>query len=1135
MSGQALTAFLTANLDALDPDTRQAVLAAGSPSSGVRVDATPAGPVLFVSGEEGRWIPAHSRRDPAAEAARWLAAELGEGSLPDPVFVVRPGLGYAIDAILARTPTARVVAIEPDPALARALLERRAWTNELREGRLVLLCGPAYPGVDALWKIVGDPDAEPVLLVHPVLARLQPERTHAAISVARRIAFDARANLAARRHFAGRYLLNTIENLPVLARTSDVARLAGAGEGTPAVIVGAGPSLDRTYDALAAVRDRVLLVAADTALRPLLSAGIEPDAAVAVDPGEANARHLLGLPPAPRTVLVCEGCLDPRVLRAWAPRLFTFKVSPHHPWPWLEAHGLARHLLPAWGSVVTSAFELALLLGCAPIVFVGLDLAFTRGQPYCRGVTFEEEWTDACAWGVPLPRQWAGMLARWPVVTLPDVAGGETRSAPHLVAFRDWIVSRAARAAGRRVVNATGAGILAGPAIEQAEVERLPALVGTDLKPRALLASAAGWTSVPARLRAGVERVAAGEAAETAIYETWEAFALGRVSRAEIEEAVARAAAGLRDLGRHAGGDAPAGHSASTAQQPTGGDPVAMGSFQGPVAAAGRHLPSPERAALVRAGLSGEPLPDWALASLLRLSGGMRLFEPGHRAEADALVASLVERVRHPTWRARALGRTVAEAASAPPSALFDWPPEARSQVVRLEELYAAWLAGAGRGPDCRADAVRPAAAMPPSCAARTVPGRVRDVAAAGSRCASSRQAWLALIEMWAAAGSGGAACPEAGTRLLHLVAAARRHLWPPGANATAGAGVVVRAAVEARGRRRRLAALAATSDAMHALVGLLAPGRRPDPETGARALSSRPLLDIQGGEVRVAVRLRLAGGRDAATDPRRHLLTSPVSWVPVRRLSGTTCPPAPLASIDPDGAAIVTPRESRQSVRVTECGTTLLEPWPYPIVGEMQWEAGGPRIAWSQAPVPRILRRDHAAGPVIADEVPFVPISVARLEDGRLVWTSHDGLWWWEPGRGGSRLHAMPSAVFVAREGGTWLVDPIPTEGGRLVRRRERRGWRLSADGTRLEVRDLPEEGQAWGDARAAGRHARAYPDADTIRLATSSGAALRLACPWPRSVVWLGQSLLACTSDGTVLVFEHLGQALGNVPAGG
>jgi hypothetical protein len=128
-----------------------------------------------------------------------------------------------------------------------------------------------------------------------------------------------------------------------------------------------------------------------------------------------------------------------------------------------------------------------------------------------------------------------------------------------------------------------------------------------------------------------------------------------------------------------------------------------------------------------------------------------------------------------------------------------------------------------------------------------------------------------------------------------------------------------------------------------------------------------------------------------------------------------------------------------------------------------------------------------------------------------------------------------MPSAVFVAREGGTWLVDPIPTEGGRLVRRRERRGWRLSADGTRLEVRDLPEEGQAWGDARAAGRHARAYPDADTIRLATSSGAALRLACPWPRSVVWLGQSLLACTSDGTVLVFEHLGQALGNVPAGG
>jgi hypothetical protein len=387
---------------------------------------------------------------------------------------------------------------------------------------------------------------------------------------------------------------------------------------------------------------------------------------------------------------------------------------------------------------------------------------------------------------------------------------------------------------------------------------------------------------------------------------------------------------------------------------------------------------------------------------------------------------------------------------------------------------------------------------------------------------------------MWTVAGAGETACPEAGARLRRLAAAARHRLWRHGANAAGGADVVVRLSVQARGQRRRVAALATTFDVMPALVGLVAADGHPQHAAGGSPCSSQPLLEVGGGEVRVAVRLSLAGGRDGAPDPRRYLFSAPISWVRARRLSGTAFPPAPLASIDPDGAAIVTPRESRQSVRLTEDGMTRLEPWPHPIVGEVQWEAGGPRIAWSQAPVPRILKRDRPAGPVIADEVPFIPISVARLEDGRLVWTSHDGLWWWEPGRGGRHLHAIPSAVFVAREGGTWLVDPIPTDGGRLIRRREQRGWRLSADAARLEERDLPEEGQAWGDARAGGRHARAYPDADTIRLATPGREALRLACPWPRSVVWLGESLLACTSDGTVFLFERLARVLDEAHAG-
>ena len=74
------------------------------------------------------------------------------------------------------------------------------------------------------------------------------------------------------------------------------------------------PSLDRNLGEIVEHRRRALVVAADTALRPLLAAGVQPDLVVGVDPSEANARHLTDLSSCPGTWLVAEGSLDPVAL-----------------------------------------------------------------------------------------------------------------------------------------------------------------------------------------------------------------------------------------------------------------------------------------------------------------------------------------------------------------------------------------------------------------------------------------------------------------------------------------------------------------------------------------------------------------------------------------------------------------------------------------------------------------------------------------------------------------------------------------------------------------------------------------------------------------------------------------------------
>ena len=274
-----------------------------------------------------------------------------------------------------------------------------------------------------------------------------------------------------------RYLLNTLANVRSLAAEGDVASLAGAFAGVPAIVVGAGPSLDHALYDLRNAQDNAIIMCVDTALRPLLRAGIEPHFVVAVDSGEATARHLWDLPPCDETFLVTEASMTPVALEHFRRRTFFFSVSDHQPWPWLAANGQSRGRLRASGSVLTSTFDLALRLGCDPVVFVGSDLAFTANQPYARGVVYEEDWRRLGDWGVPLELHWRNVMARWPHVEEPDINGAPTRTAAHLVTFRNWLVEQIAREKGRTIINATGGGILHGPHVSQRSLSEVVASV----------------------------------------------------------------------------------------------------------------------------------------------------------------------------------------------------------------------------------------------------------------------------------------------------------------------------------------------------------------------------------------------------------------------------------------------------------------------------------------------------------------------------------------------------------------------------------------------------------------------------------------------------------------------------------
>ncbi|MEQ1909997.1 MAG: 6-hydroxymethylpterin diphosphokinase MptE-like protein [Vicinamibacterales bacterium] len=467
-------------------------------SATVRATTLPSGRLdVSVRPPSGNWIRLQSLHDPEAEARALVDRALGERHVPPVVALIGVGLGYVVDELLRRRADVRVVALEVLPDLLRLWQSRCDLTPLLSSGQLAIGVDPAFELPTAGWPASAIVD-DALVIVPPMIAHHWAPAVERARRAVNQFMFERRANEEARQRLAPMYLEHTLRNLPAIARSADVSALDGVAGGDPLVLCGAGPSLDRLLPELRAGRDRAWYVALDTSVRPLLSAGIVPDLVVSIDPTPMNGRHLLNLRTRRRPWLVAETSLDPSAMTGFHGRTFACRVNRTDPWPWLETLDVAPTVVRAWGSVLTTACDVIMRMGPSRVAFAGIDLAFTNGQPYCRGTAFEEDWeAQRQRDGLhTIEDVWKARL-QGHTIEEPDVNGQPTRTAGHMIAFRNWARSfvassaasshepdgrewqRADQAARRGLretppncefANVTRAGILHGDGIEQCDL-----------------------------------------------------------------------------------------------------------------------------------------------------------------------------------------------------------------------------------------------------------------------------------------------------------------------------------------------------------------------------------------------------------------------------------------------------------------------------------------------------------------------------------------------------------------------------------------------------------------------------------------------------------------------------------------
>jgi hypothetical protein len=189
---------------------------------------------------------------------------------------------------------------------------------------------------------------------------------------------------------------HTLANLKPILEDPGIISFKDLFKGKPAIVVAAGPSLNKNINLLKEASSKALLICVDAALKPLLHAGIRPHLVTTTERTEGTVDFYTNLSGLEEIFFIYFTVLHPNVYRVYkGPKIIASRYQAFSDWLSLDPGSLDG------GPVVGNyAFMIAETFGCNPILMVGEDLSFKpSGATHVKGMVFgtQEEYRDDMA------------------------------------------------------------------------------------------------------------------------------------------------------------------------------------------------------------------------------------------------------------------------------------------------------------------------------------------------------------------------------------------------------------------------------------------------------------------------------------------------------------------------------------------------------------------------------------------------------------------------------------------------------------------------------------------------------------------------------------------------------------------
>ena len=344
------------------------------------IEAKSGDPILLRDG-----LAVHDDIDPIQEAIE-IFSTVKNTSKKSILVVYGAGLGYLLRRA-AKNHTGKIIIFEPDLDFLRILFEYTDCTDELSRGDLII--ANTFEDIEEGYKKLFFWNYETKLAYlnyHKINCTKELSPFVQKLSSLHDIYQSNYRNLFSR---SGIWTVSSISSASYTCKRNELTDIKDSLKGKTAVIISAGPSLEKNIELVKQHRDKLVVFCVGTALKKVLNYGIKPDFAVILECWESTQHQINDLDLSDINVII-----QPMAFKALhsikAKRFFNYFALNDNITSWLcSLWGIFTSDYVNKGTVSITALYSAKILGCNKIILIGQDLAFTGGQCYAKGTVYE--------------------------------------------------------------------------------------------------------------------------------------------------------------------------------------------------------------------------------------------------------------------------------------------------------------------------------------------------------------------------------------------------------------------------------------------------------------------------------------------------------------------------------------------------------------------------------------------------------------------------------------------------------------------------------------------------------------------------------------------------------------------------